>query len=413
MKIVSLPKPKRVVMLLAKDFIYPYIDGRVYKEASSLARNGYEVSVVYWAKGGEALPQEERYEGIGVSRIFQAIPSPSVPMILRVPAYAKFVLKGIRKGLKLKPDIIHSHDLDTLAIGVALKLITRKPLIFDAHEDFPAMYESKPDVLNSSGLTRLFMITTAWMMRLYEKVLIRFANRVIAGELLYTEAMMKHYGITPAVILTLPNLDSFNPTVDASVIIKQYQLEGKVIISQIGAIGETRGIFETLEALQHLNYDNLRCFLIGKTPAELRCKIKEAIDKYNISEKVILLLDGIRYEDIPKYYKVSDITMALLYPVSTYVTSIPAKLYESLAMGVPVIAADLPHIRRIVDTYEVGLCADSQDSGDIAEKLEVLISDHQMRKRLGQNGVKVAQEEFNWSQSQEKLLEIYDALHPS
>jgi len=404
---------KNVVMLLIKDFMYPYLNPRVYKEARSLVRNGYNVSVVCSGCQGRDVPQHERYEEINVFRVFQAIPPPTIPIILRLPAYGKFVFKIIKKSRQLNPDIIHCHDLDTLAAGVGLKLLIRKPLIFDAHEDFPSVYESRPEFLHSSRMTRLLVITMAQIMRLYEKVLIRFANRVIAAELLYTGAMKKHYGISPAVIMNFPNLDSFNPSVDASSIIKQYELEGKIVISQIGAIGVTRGTFETLAALQYLEYNNLRCFLIGKTITELRCKIREAIEKYNIREKVILLLDGIRHEDIPQYYKASDITMALLYPVSTYVTSIPTKLYESLAMGVPVVAADLPHIRKIIDTHEVGLCANSQDPKDIAEKLNALISDQQKRKAMGQKGLKIAREALNWSKSEEKLLETYDSIPSS
>ena len=76
-------------------------------------------------------------------------------------------------------------------------------------------------------------------------------------------------------------------------------------------------------------------------------------------------------------------------------------------MRVPVIAADLPHIRKIVDTYEVGLCANSQDPRDIAEKLNTLISDKQMRVRLGQNGLRVVREQFNWDESAKILTEVY------
>ncbi len=43
---MHLEKRKRAVMLLTKDFRYPHLDPRVYKEAQSLVRSGYDVSVV-------------------------------------------------------------------------------------------------------------------------------------------------------------------------------------------------------------------------------------------------------------------------------------------------------------------------------------------------------------------------------
>ena len=56
-------------MLLSNDFIYPYPDPMVYKEAKSMVENGYDVSVVCWSKHRMDLPASETYEGINVSRI--------------------------------------------------------------------------------------------------------------------------------------------------------------------------------------------------------------------------------------------------------------------------------------------------------------------------------------------------------
>ena len=98
---MNLPKRKRVAMLLIKDFMYPYLDPRVYKEAQSLGRNGYDVSVVCWGSREKDVPQHERYEEIDVFRIFQASPSPTTPLILRLPAYGAFAFKSIKKSRQL------------------------------------------------------------------------------------------------------------------------------------------------------------------------------------------------------------------------------------------------------------------------------------------------------------------------
>ncbi|MFH1169740.1 MAG: hypothetical protein V1691_03485, partial [Chloroflexota bacterium] len=98
---------KNVVMLLSNDFLSPYPDPRVYKEAKSLLQKGYAVSVVCWNKGRADLPQQQEYEGIKVCRIFQKIPRYTTPFWWRVPAYKLYVLRSVKQALKLKPDIIH------------------------------------------------------------------------------------------------------------------------------------------------------------------------------------------------------------------------------------------------------------------------------------------------------------------
>ncbi len=386
---------KKIVMLRAHDFMYPNLDPRVYREAKSLVRNGYEVSVVCWGNVKKDAPSYEQYENINVYRIFQSIPYYTTPLFWRFPAYGMYILKSIRKCLRLRPDFIHCHDLDTLAIGATLKVLARKPLIFDAAEDFPSMPK------------------TIWLrqiMRLYEKLLIRFADKIIAAEELYAPIMRRHYGISPIIILNLPELDKFNPFVDPSSVIKRYGLNEKIVVSQIGALGEDRGLFEILESLKYVKCDRLKCLLVGKTTKEQHSRIEETIRKYKLEDKVILT-GAISFGDIPGYYKASTITIALLYPTPKYILSVPTKLYESLAMGVPVLAADLPHIKKIVDTYEVGLCADSQSPGDIAAKLNILISNEEKRDFMGRRGLDIANKRFNWSQSEKALLKLYSDVN--
>jgi len=392
-------KRKRVLMVLIKDFMHPYLDARVYKEARSLVAHGYDVSVACWSRGDNGWPGHERIDGIDVVRVFRGGPAPDTSLLRRLPAYGSFVLKAVRHGRRFRPDVVHCHDLDTLVVGVLLKLLRRRPLVYDAHEEFPATYRSMG---GPSWISRL--------LRLWENLLIRSVDRVIAAERLYVDNMRRHYGKDSVVILNLPTLDTFSPDVDASPVIRRHGLEDKLVVSQIGAIGETRGTFEVLEALQSVKCDNLRLLLIGPVQPAMRDRLEGAIERLGIADKVILLLDGVPYEETPMYYRASDISLALLHPTPAYVTSVPTKLYESLAVGVPVLAADLPHIREIIEKHEVGLCADSQDPEDIAAKLTVLIADGGMRQRMGKNGAELAQRELSWRQSEETLLDVYGTL---
>lgn len=385
----------KVVMLLRRDFIHPFLDPRVYKEAKSLVDNGYDVSVVCWHGQGSDVPSSEEYEGIRVHRVFQGIPYHTTPMLWRLIFYILYVFKSVRISLGLRPDIIHCHDLDTLAIGVILGLLSWKPLLFDAHEDFPGMLEGS--------------VSKRWgrLARFYEKMLIKACDRVIAAEMPYTGVMKKHYGVSPVVVANFPDLNIFQPSVESSSVIRRYRLEGKTVISHIGMVGRERGIYETLEALAYLHNDDIIYMIIGRAVAEEWDRIKETIKRLSLEAQVILLIDGVDHKETPMYYKASDISMVLLYPVPNYVTSLPTKLFESLAVGTPVLAGNLEYLGGFVSKYEVGLCADSRDPKDIARKLEMMIADRQMRIRMGENGLKAVKKEFNWDESARRLLEVY------
>ena len=208
---MSSNKSRHVVMLLGLDFLNPHLDPRVYKEARSMAANGYRVSVLCWFRGKEGPPRSELYEDIEVVRVFQPIPHFSTSIWRRALSYLLFILKLVRNALPLHADVLHCHDLDTLLGGVLLKFLTRKRLVFDAHEDFPGMLES---VSRAQGR----------FARTYEKLLIRFADRVIAAEEPRVAIMKKHYHIEPTLIMNLPDLSIFHPDIDPSPVIAEYGL---------------------------------------------------------------------------------------------------------------------------------------------------------------------------------------------
>lgn len=389
-----------VVTFLTCDFIDPFVHPRVYKEARSLIENGYNVTVICWCRSNKKFPKTEKYNGINVIRIFQKESFKSTTFFLRFLFYCNFIIKSLIISFNLKADIIHCNDLDTLIIGVMLKILIKKPLVFDSFEEYPLMWSA----MHPNSKIMIFLL------RLLEKYLIKFTDSVIIAEQLYADNIEKKYKIIPHLICNFPDLKYFNQSLDGFSIIEKFKLKHNIIISTIGGIGDNRATFELLEAVKYVNCEKVKFVFIGKSTPILTKRILSKINALNIEDKVILILDGIKYEDIPKYYKVSDISMALLYPIPTYITSVPTKFYESLAVGVPVIAADTPPIKEIINKYQVGLYVNSKDVKDISSKLNYLIKNKQLRQSMGNNGIIVAQQRFNWSISENELLKVYEEL---
>jgi glycosyltransferase involved in cell wall biosynthesis len=232
---------------------------------------------------------------------------------------------------------------------------------------------------------------------------------VIVAESLYIVNFKKYYGIEPNIIENFPDMDLFNNTVDSTSIIKEYGLNNKIVISQIGAIDPTRGLLEVLYALKYMQ-NNVCLILVGRISKTIRELIEETMKKEGLNNSILILPNGVKHERTPEYYRASYATIALLHPLPAYVTSIPTKLYESLACGVPVIAANLPHIQEIVEKYKVGLCADSEDPYDIADKISILIQNPKLRETMSENCVNLVKSEMNWKHSEEKLLKLYHSM---
>ncbi|QRR02689.1 glycosyltransferase [Dyadobacter sandarakinus] len=102
--------------------------------------------------------------------------------------------------------------------------------------------------------------------------------------------------------------------------------------------------------------------------------------------------------------------IALLKPVADYPESYTTKMFEYMAMGIPVVTSDFPLYRNVVERSECGFCIFPYDADALAEKLLELIRDPEKRALMGRNGRKAVEENYNWKAEQQTLLSFYEHL---
>jgi glycosyltransferase involved in cell wall biosynthesis len=89
--------------------------------------------------------------------------------------------------------------------------------------------------------------------------------------------------------------------------------------------------------------------------------------------------------------------------------SSPNKLFEYLAVGLPVVTSDLPVIRAICDKYGCGLICDPRSPASIADALNRLLDDPELYQRM-HNGALAAAQVYNWQAQEQVLLDVYRRL---
>jgi glycosyltransferase involved in cell wall biosynthesis len=88
------------------------------------------------------------------------------------------------------------------------------------------------------------------------------------------------------------------------------------------------------------------------------------------------------------------------------------KLHEYLMAGVPVIASDLPEVRRVVTQGEphVGELFDPTDSSSIAEAYRRVVSSPESYRRRREEARRIARERHHWGVEEQHLVRVYDRL---
>src|SRR5207249_11325587 len=160
----------RACIVLHTDLCHPWRVLRRMGGAEVLRSAGREVHVVSWIKDLAAdWPAHEVRDGLEITRIKLAPPRGQWK---RGAGYRAVMERFAGEIVSLKPDAILCHDLEMLWASVMAKRKLGVPLLYHAHENWPAMVSERSRV---EGLAFAFL----------ERRLIRDADHVYTvGEVL-------------------------------------------------------------------------------------------------------------------------------------------------------------------------------------------------------------------------------------
>ncbi len=102
--------------------------------------------------------------------------------------------------------------------------------------------------------------------------------------------------------------------------------------------------------------------------------------------------------------------LALLKPIGDYPDSYTTKLFEYMALGLPVITSDFALYRDVVERHNCGLCVSANDPVQITTALVYLIEHADKARAMGQQGREAVEQFYNWTSEADKLLRYYDLV---
>lgn len=150
-----------------------------------------------------------------------------------------------------------------------------------------------------------------------------------------------------------------------------------------------------LEAFRKLapKYKNLRLTLLGPLPGGVSITKGE-----NITQK-----DFVPYRELLNHYRRADIFVLVPPKAEGYGLVVE----EAMSFGLPVVVSNIYALPEMVEEGRTGLVVKPGDSDDLAEKLEILIKNAGLRRKMGENAQKRFLEKFWARETNKKLLLIY------
>ncbi|MCX7641998.1 MAG: glycosyltransferase [Elusimicrobiales bacterium] len=178
--------------------------------------------------------------------------------------------------------------------------------------------------------------------------------------------------------------------------------ENDLVISHIGNFSKEKGQDITLKAAKILyekGYDFKLIFAGINTNSLEMIKLIEDIGVPK--HKTILL--GLR-KDVEKILNITDISVNS----SIKGEALSGAIRESLACGVCVVANNISGNNEIVVNGINGFLFEKGNYAEMAEKIENLIKNYDLRKKLSQNSTKTISEKFSIEKTANELLSIID-----
>lgn len=357
---------------------HPSTDVRIfYKECSYLAKEK-DLYITLVAPGESRRENEVTVIGVGEKPRSR---------FKRMFTFTKLVY---RVALEQKADIYHFHDPELLGAGLKLKRLGKK-VVFDSHE---YTYEQ---IRIKTYIPRLARNIIAKLFHMYETRICSKLDAVIfpcavngkhpfenrASRILYVDNF-------PA-LAEFDNINSVEKTND---------------VCHIGSLDEDRGITCLLKGIK---IANCRLVLGGVF----------ASPEYQKSLKNAGLLDNVDYkgfcdrETVYSIYASSKIGISTILPRGQYTMlgNLPTKIYENMAMGMPVVISDFDYAKHVLEKYKLGIAVNSENPDEIADAINMLLNNDEIRNEMGKEGRRAVEEEFNWESEVEKIVKLYNELY--
>ena len=82
-----------------------------------------------------------------------------------------------------------------------------------------------------------------------------------------------------------------------------------------------------------------------------------------------------------------------------------------MAMGIPVLISNFRYPKEVLKKYEFGIAINPEDPETIAKAIKQLLEDSELRDKMGREGRRAVEEEFNWEKEVEKIVRLYNEIY--
>jgi len=361
--------------------VHVYNDNRIFfKQIPSLLQAGYQVTYI------ASCPRELKSpEGIDLA------PLPRLPRSRRPLNWSR----ALRAALQSRADIFHFHDPELIGVGLLLKILTGRPVIYDVHENYPEV------MLRRRWIPQGLRPAVAKTIGILEQFATRLFDGIVVANPPTYERFQRMTRRPVALVSNYVDLRRFDNASRSD----PPPLEPPYFI-YAGSLSSQRGVLDCLSAFARLPQGKARLLLVGPLD-DADASVADLADRLPGGAH---LLKAQPFDRLPPLLRSSVAGLVPLHPSPNYLEILPTKLLEYMAASIPVIAYDLPLVRPLVEEAGCGILVKPQDIEALAQAMGYILDHPAEAQEMGQRGRQAVLNRYSWEGEERKLLDFYAQL---
>lgn len=320
-------------------------------------------------------------DGVRVLRVPQYIYQ-NRGLARRLLSFFTFMISAIwhSRHAHQRPDVVvaSSPQFFTAIAGFAVSRLKRAPFVFEVRDIWPESAVAA-GVVARSPLVKLL----EWI----EGFLYRKADHLVVVTDSFVDYLMRK-GLPRGKISVIKNgvdFDKLRRSVDSDAVARirrDHDLEGRFVVSYIGTIGDAHKADIMLEAARLCGDPDVVFMVVGTGPR--RDKLDQLQAELQLPN--VRLVDKQPHDRIFAFYSVSDVSVVHLRDTPLFRSVIPSKIFECMAVGIPIVLGVRGEAERIVTEAEAGIPVQPESAKEIVAAVLRLKADKEACRRMAESG---------------------------
>ncbi|MCI4361078.1 MAG: glycosyltransferase family 4 protein, partial [Thermoplasmata archaeon] len=345
-------------ILQVAPFFYPHaggVESHVRALSRELAREGHSVTVLT-SRHDRRLPEVEEFEGYRVRR------ARTLGVLFNTP-----IDPGISRAVREeRPEIVHLHYPPPLTSYFTIRGLRGLGI--------PAVLTYHCDLYLPGVGGRLL---TALYERMFLQSTLDAVQRIVVHTRSYGSTSAPLRGRPLEIIPSSVDLEKFRPDIDGSAVRARLNLDHKRVLAFTGRLVPHKGVDLIVRALPSLPEDVV-LLVVGYGPR--LGGLKTLARRLGVEDRVRFCSD-VPDEELPAYLRVADL---FVFPSQNRLEGFGLAVAEAMAAGLPVVIADMPGVREVIEPGKEGILVEPLLGGDLVEKVRELLDDPVRRLKMGE-----------------------------